>query len=151
MKKQKMLGVAAIEHGTVIDHIPSDKVMKLVEMLLLDNTHRITIGLNLESKKKGRKGIIKISGRKLTEAEMNKVAILAPDATVNNIEDYEVTKKRKIMLHDIEPNTLRCNNPNCITNNEQTETKFQIVTKSPLRVRCFFCERTAEENELKFL
>ncbi len=151
MKKQKMLGVAAIEQGTVIDHIPSDKVMKLVEMLLLDNTDRITIGLNLESKKKGRKGIIKISGRKLTESEMNKVAILAPDATVNTIEEYEVVKKRKIILHDIEPNTLSCNNSNCITNNEQTETKFKIVTESPLRVRCFFCERTAEEGELRFL
>ncbi len=151
MKKKKILSVAAIEDGTVIDHIPSEKVMKVVEILLLDNIHRITIGLNLESKKKGRKGIIKISGRKLTEAEMNKIAILAPDATLNIIEKYDVVKKKKILLYGIEPNTLCCNNPNCITNHEQAETRFHIMQKEPLRVCCFFCERTGEEDEVRFL
>lgn len=151
MKKQKILQVAAIENGTVLDHLPSDKVLKILEMLSLDAGHTVTLGINLESKKRKKKGIIKISGRAITEKEMNKIAILAPDATTNFIENYAVVKKKKCMLRDIEPNIIRCNNPNCITNHEEVVTKFYIIEKQPLKIQCYFCERSFNEKEINFL
>ncbi len=146
-----MLEVAAIENGTVLDHLPSEKVLKIVEILALHRESRITLGMNLKSKKQGKKGIIKIEGRDLTEEEMNKIAILAPEVTVNQIKNYDVIKKKKIVLREIEPNTLRCSNPNCITNAEPVSTKFHILDKNPLKVRCYFCERSIEKEEMIFL
>src|SRR3989338_5540232 len=150
MKTKKVLEVAAIEDGTVLDHLPSEKVLKIVEILALHQESRITLGMNLESKKQGKKGIIKIEGRDLTEEEMNKIAILAPEVTVNHIKNYDVIKKKKIVLREIEPGTLRCNNPNCITNAEPVSTKFHIIEKKPLKVRCYFCELSIEKEEMIF-
>lgn len=150
-EEKKILEVAAIEDGTVLDHLPSEKVIKLVEILALEKENRVTLGMNLESKKMGRKGIIKIEGRDLTEEEMNKIAILAPEVTVNSIKSYAVIKKKKVMLQEIEPDTLRCNNPNCITNAEAIATKFHILEKKHLKVRCYFCERSIEKEEMVFL
>ncbi len=82
---------------------------------------------------------------------MNKIAIIAPDATVNSIENYDVVKKKKIVLRNIEPNTLICTNPSCITNAEKTVTQFHLVEKNPLKIQCFYCERILEKNEIKFL
>jgi aspartate carbamoyltransferase regulatory subunit len=149
--KQNMLEVAAIEEGIVLDHLPSDKVLKIVKILALEEEHCITIGLNLTSKKMGKKGIIKINGGNLTEAEMNKIAILAPDVTTNTIKEYAVVKKKKIALRDIEPDTIRCNNPNCITNHEPATTMFHIVEREPLKLRCHFCEMAIEQKEITFL
>lgn len=151
MKAKKVLEVAAIENGTVLDHLPSEKVLKIVEILALHRESRITLGMNLESKKLGKKGIIKIEGRDLAEEEMNKIAILAPEVTINHIKKYEVIKKKKIVLREIEPRTLKCNNPNCITNAEPVSTKFSICEKKPLKVRCYFCERSIEKEEMIFL
>ncbi len=151
MKAKKVLEVAAIENGTVLDHLPSEKVLKIVEILALHRESRITLGMNLESKKQGKKGIIKIEGRDLTEEEMNKIAILAPEVTINHIKTYEVVKKKKIVLREIEPSTLKCSNPSCITNAEPVSTKFHILEKRPLKVRCYFCERSIEKEEMIFL
>lgn len=149
--KQKTQEVAAIENGTVLDHLPGDKVLKILELLTLDKEHQVTIGLNLESKKMPKKGLIKIAGKKLTSTERNKIAIIAPEATLNTIEKYRVTKKETLSLTKIEPQTILCNNPNCMTNHEPTITKFHIVEQEPLRIQCHFCERTIEKQEIQFL
>jgi aspartate carbamoyltransferase regulatory subunit len=148
---KRTLEVAAIKEGTVIDHIPGDKVLKMLAALNINNNHQITIGVNLESKKQKKKGIIKIAGRKMTETELNKIAVLAPDATINTIIDYEVTKKKNVELFGIEPDTIQCNNPNCITNHEQVQRKFRILEKEPLKILCHFCERTIEKEEIQFI
>jgi aspartate carbamoyltransferase regulatory subunit len=122
-----------------------------LELLVLDKEHSVTAGLNLESKKMPKKGLIKIAGKKLTSTELNKIAIIAPEATVNTIEKFRVTKKETLQLLQIEPNTLRCNNPNCITNHEWTITNFHIIEKDPLCIQCHFCERTVEKQEIQFL
>ncbi|MBI5073436.1 aspartate carbamoyltransferase regulatory subunit [Candidatus Woesearchaeota archaeon] len=149
--KLQTLEVSAIEHGTVLDHLPSEKVMKIAGMLGFHTDCCVTIGLNLTSKKHQKKGIIKIAGRDLEEAELNKIAILAPHVTVNTIEGFLVTKKKKIVLRGIEPDTIRCMNPNCITNHQSVITKFHIIEKTPLKIRCYYCERSMEEKEIEFL
>ncbi len=149
--KPQILEVSAIEKGTVLDHLPSDKVMKIVSMLDFHTNCCVTIGLNLTSKKQQKKGIIKIAGRDLEEAELNKIAILAPAVTVNTIEGFLVTKKKKIALRGIEPNTIKCTNQNCITNHQNVITKFNVIGKQPLKIRCYYCERSLEEQEIEFL
>ena len=98
---KKELEVAALENGTVIDHIPSNQLFKVVSLLGLDHLNKsITIGNNLISKKIGHKGIIKIADTFFKEEEINKIALIAPNAKINIIRDYQVTEKRVVTLPD---------------------------------------------------
>lgn len=149
---KKELKVPAIKEGTVIDHIPSRVTFKVMRILdLKDFEHPISVALNLQSKSMGHKGIIKIGSRFLTEDEVNKIAILAPNATVNIIKDYGVKEKIQVKLPDKVINIIKCSNPNCITNQEKIKTQFEIINKSPLKVLCHHCERVMEESEITII
>ena len=90
----KALQVAALKSGTAIDHIPSDQLFKVVKLLKLHELkNRITIGNNLNSRKMGTKGIIKISDKFFEEDEINRIALVAPKVKLNIIKDYEVDRK----------------------------------------------------------
>lgn len=148
----KELSVSAIREGTVIDHIPSKSTFKVLEILKLEE-HReiISIATNLDSKKVGKKGIIKVGGRSLTKEEVDKIALIAPNATVNIIKDYEVRKKLRVSVPDELENIIKCSNPNCITNNEKTDTKFYVVKGFPIKVKCHYCERVMEKEDIKLV
>lgn len=146
--KNTTLEVSAIKNGTVIDHLPSERVLQILKLLKHDKEHTITVGINLKSKSTETKGIIKLSNKNLNEKECNMVAILAPKATLNVIEDYRVVEKKMIELRNIEPNIITCNNPNCITNYEKMTTRFSIKTKTPLQIQCKYCERVIQEQEV---
>ena len=91
---QKELKVSALENGTVLDHIPAENVYKALEILdLKDIESQITIGINLVSKQHGKKGIIKIADKFFEDDELNKLSLIAPDATVNVIRDFKVVEK----------------------------------------------------------
>ena len=94
----KVQEVRAIENGTVIDHIPSDQLFKIIRIMQLDRApQRITFGINLESKRMGSKAIIKIADRYCLDKEINRIALFAPMAMVNTIKDFEVIEKRKVL------------------------------------------------------
>ena len=87
-EQKKELVVVALKNGTVIDHIPSDKLFKVVSILGLDKSEKqITIGNNLTSKKSGVKGIIKISDKYFKADEIDKIALVAPNAVLNIIKE----------------------------------------------------------------
>ncbi|HRG03230.1 MAG TPA: aspartate carbamoyltransferase regulatory subunit, partial [Paludibacteraceae bacterium] len=95
----KHLQVAALQNGTVIDHIPADKLFKVFSILNLEScSETITVGNNLNSDTLGKKGIIKISDRFFEEDETNKIALIAPKAKINIIKEYEVVEKRPLEL-----------------------------------------------------
>ncbi|AEH24438.1 aspartate carbamoyltransferase regulatory subunit [Pyrococcus yayanosii] len=144
------LKVSAIREGTVIDHISAGKGLKVIEILGLGrlNGGAVLLAMNVPSKKLGRKDIVKVEGRFLSEEEVNKIALIAPSATVNIIRDYKVVEKFKVEVPDVIEGILRCANPNCITNHEYVTTKFYVINKEPLKVRCYYCERTMEEDEI---
>ncbi|MFH2027871.1 MAG: aspartate carbamoyltransferase regulatory subunit [Nanoarchaeota archaeon] len=146
----KELKISAIKEGTAIDHIIPENVFKIADLLKLKN-HKdvVTVATNLTSKKMGKKGIIKVGGRGLTEEEVNKIALLAPDATVSTIKDFEVVKKIRLKLPEEVYNILQCYNLGCITNKERIPTKFEVVNKSPLKIRCIYCQRIQEEIKVK--
>jgi len=151
MKKvKKEIIVPAIENGTVIDHIPSRVTLKIMRLVNpREFEHTITLALNLESKKHGKKGVIKLTNRLLTQDEVNKVAILAPKATVSIIKDYKVHKKIRVDVPKVIENIVLCSNPNCVTNIEDVKTRFNLESDEPFSIRCEYCERTMTRDDIK--
>ena len=137
MNEKKELAVAALRNGTVIDHIPSESLFKAVEMLGIANLDKsVTIGFNLASRRLGRKGIIKIADVELSPETVSRIAILAPTAVINTIRDYRVVEKRPVALPEEIVDQIVCNNPKCVTRNQPIPTRFNVVDRGPVRVRC---------------
>ncbi len=135
--------VEAIKCGTVIDHIPAHIGFKLLSLFKLTETdQRVTIGLNLPSNHLGKKDLIKIENTFLTEQQANQLAMYAPHATINNIENYVVVKKMPINLPDRIDNILVCPNSNCISHNEPVNSSFHVMpAKEDVVLRCKYCEK----------
>lgn len=148
-KKQELL-VAALENGTVIDHIPCDKVFTVASLLDLEHSDsKITIGNNLDSRKYGRKGLIKVSDRFFSDEEISRLAVVAPHIQLNIIRDYEVVEKRHAVLPDDLRGIVRCANPKCITNNEPMSSLFHVVDRASRLYKCHYCEREQKVDELR--
>lgn len=146
---KKQLSISAIVDGTVIDHIPADATFKVVEILRLNNhSDIVSIATNLQSSTLGKKGIIKVANKFLTEAEVNKIAVVAPDATVNIIRNYNVRQKIKVKVPQVIEDVIKCSNPVCITNSEKVKTKFYTVQNSPLKIKCHYCERLIKKEDI---
>jgi aspartate carbamoyltransferase regulatory subunit len=148
MKEPKQLSVSAIENGTVIDHVPARNLFKVIQILGLDRIdNQITFGTNLESKKLGRKAIIKIAGLYFEDEDINRIALVAPDAKLNIIKDYEVVEKKVVEVPDNIVGIAKCMNPKCITNFESVVTRFKVISKKNVSLKCHYCEKiTNQEN-----
>lgn len=152
MKIQKQLSVSAIENGTAIDHIPAKNLFNVINILGLDHySNKITFGTNLESKLLGRKAIIKIADKFFEDADINKIALVAPTAKLNIIKDYEVVEKKEVQLPDSIEGIIKCVNPKCITNNDKVKPKFTLESKEKVSLRCFYCEKITDEEHFEFL
>ena len=149
---KKELQVAALENGTVIDHIPSEKLFTVVSLLGLKHmSNNITIGFNLQSEKLGKKGIIKIADKFFTDDEINRIAVVAPNVKLNIIRNYEVVEKRELTLPDELIGIVKCANPKCITNNEPMPTRFQVIDKEKCVIKCHYCEKEQERKDITLL
>ncbi len=149
MNEKKELAVAALRNGTVIDHIPSESLFKAVEMLGIANLDKsVTIGFNLASRRLGRKGIIKIADVELSPETVSRIAILAPTAVINTIRDYRVVEKRPVALPEEIVDQIVCNNPKCVTRNQPIPTRFNVVDRGPVRVRCHYCGHEAVADQI---
>lgn len=151
-KGKQELMVAALKNGTVIDHIPSDKVFDVVNLLGLTKIETpITIGANLSSHKMTSKGIIKISDKFLTTDECRRLSVVAPNIVMSTIRDYSVVDKKTIELPDTIRGTVRCSNPKCITNHEPMETVFDVVNREKCILRCRYCNKDVSQEEIKLV
>lgn len=134
--------VYAIESGTVIDHIPSPLALKVVDILGVSQEGILTVGINFPSEKLGKKDIVKVENVKLTPQVTDRVAIVAPTATINIIENGKVVEKRPIEVPKELHGILHCPNPNCVTNVEKIPTHFiREGKRNKFAVRCIYCER----------
>ena len=146
----KKLEVSAIEEGTVIDQIASKSTFKVANILNIQGIDQVVlVGVNLSSKKLGKKGIIKIGGKILTQEEVNKIALIAPDATVNIIEDSELVRKFKVALPDAIEGIVKCFNPNCVSNHQKIQSRFHVINKNPIKIRCHYCERLMGTDDIE--
>ncbi|MGD0341235.1 MAG: aspartate carbamoyltransferase regulatory subunit [Bacteroidales bacterium] len=152
MKEPKQMSVSAIQNGTVIDHIPAKNLFKVIQILGLDRIDsQITFGTNLESKKLGKKAIIKISGKYFADDDINRIALVAPDAKLNIIKDYEVIEKKVVEVPDTIIGIARCMNPKCITNFESVTTRFRVVSKKNVALKCHYCEKITNQENLQII
>ena len=143
---RKELVVSALENGTVLDHIPAENVYKALRILGLEGIeNQITIGINLTSKQNGKKGIIKIADKFFEDEELNKLALLAPEATVNVIRDFKVVEKKKVQLPKKIVGIAKCMNPKCVTNHQPIKTRFTTIAKGDeISLLCHFCEKVSD-------
>ncbi|MGM9786652.1 MAG: aspartate carbamoyltransferase regulatory subunit [Candidatus Cryptobacteroides sp.] len=142
----KELVVSALENGTVLDHIPAENVYKALDILNLKGIEsQITIGINLTSKAQGRKGIIKIADKFFEDEDLNKLALIAPKATVNIIRDFKVVEKKKLTMPEEIVGIARCMNPKCVTNHQPIKTRFKTIDNgNEILLLCHYCEKISD-------
>jgi len=147
---RKELVVSALENGTVLDHIPAENVYKALDLLNLKGVEsQITIGINLASKIHGKKGIIKIADKFFEDEELNKLALIAPKATVNIIHDFKVVEKRKLDTPEVVIGIAKCRNPKCVTNHQPITTRFTTVQNgNEISLKCHYCEKNTSIKHL---
>ncbi len=134
-QEANMRRVTAIKNGTVIDHVPAGKALSVLKMLGIegDMSNPVSLVMNVPSKKMGGKDIIKVEDRELTQNELDRLALVAPDASVAIIRAYSVAEKLEINLTDEVVNLARCTFSNCITTNprEPAHLNFLVLLNSP--------------------
>ena len=150
-KNLRAFRVFAIKKGTVIDHVNYGQAIKMIRLLnLAGNDNVVSVGLNFSSKTSKFKDIIKVENRELTPEEMNRVAIISPRATINIIRNFKVAKKFKVEIPDIIEHIAVCPNPKCITNNDETDTRFKVMNKNKkLKLQCNYCEKIFNQDEIR--
>ena len=151
MSDASQLLVRRIKDGTVIDHIEAGKA--LVVLRVIDITGKdgnvITVARNVQSNKHIKKDIVKIENKFLMKYETDKLALIAPRATINIIKDYKLVEKRKIQLPDSIVGIFRCPNLKCISNSEEDiRSTLDIVDKQNIILECRYCARTLTINDL---
>ena len=146
----KELVVSALENGTVLDHIPAENVYKALDILNLKGIEsQITIGINLTSKFFGKKGIIKIADKFFEDEELNKLALIAPKATVNVIRDFKVVEKKKLVMPEEIHGIAKCRNPKCVTNNQPVKTWFKTIDNgNEISLLCHYCEKITDSKHI---
>ena len=151
-KEKPALQVSALCNGTVIDHIPADKLFAVVNLLdIPEMSSNITIGNNLESKKLGKKGLIKVADKFFTDEEVNRISLVAPKVVLNTIRDYKVVEKREVKMPAELHNIVKCANPACITNNEPMATHFYVTDPESGIIKCRYCEKEIHVSNVELL
>jgi len=150
--KDKKLEVSAIENGTVIDHIPAKALFKVISILNLENVDKqITFGTNFDSKKLGKKAIVKLSDTFFIDKDINKIALVAPQAKLNIIRNYSVVEKKVVEVPEEIIGIAKCMNPKCITNNEKITTRFRVVSKREVKLKCHYCEKITDKEHIEII
>jgi aspartate carbamoyltransferase regulatory subunit len=150
MENNKELKVSAICNGTVIDHIPAKNLFKVISILELQKIDtQITIGVNFESKKLGQKGIIKIAEKFPDDNDLNKIALIAPEAKINIIKDYKVVEKKVVKVPESVEGIMKCMNPKCISNHEKVRPRFKVLINKDVSLKCQYCEKITDQEHFE--
>ena len=143
----KELRIQPIKDGTVIDHITAGQAVKVLHILRIPESTSsiVSVAINVKSRI-GKKDIVKVENRELDPREVDRIALIAPKATINIIREYEVVEKHKVQLPDEIIGIVKCSNPTCISNShEPVKSRFLIVSKDPPQIKCYYCEREPED------
>lgn len=143
----KELKIQPIKNGTVIDHITAGNAVKVLHILGIPKSSSsiVSVAMNVNSKY-GKKDIVKVENRELDAHEVNKIALIAPKATINIIRDYEVAEKHKVQIPDEVIGIIQCSNPTCVSNSrEPVKSRFIVLKKDPIQIKCYYCEREPDD------
>ena len=145
------LRVAKIREGTVIDHINAGYALEVIKILGITGREKVvaTVAINVPSRHLKVKDMLKIEGRFLNPKEINKIALVAPHATINIIRDYAVVEKLEVTLPKVIESIVRCTNPMCISNsNEPATARFYVEREEPLLLKCHYCGFLLENSDV---
>ena len=143
--------VSKIKNGTVIDHISGGYALEVVKILGITGHEKqvVTIAINVPSKQMHRKDIVKIESRVLNRQEVNRIALIAPKATINIVRDFKVVEKVEVKLPETFEDIIKCDNPCCISNTgEPITAKFRVENWEPLLLKCRYCGHILEKTDL---
>ena len=146
MTDDRKLRVSKIQNGTVIDHISAGQALNVLAILGIDGTggEAVSVGMNVPSDRLGRKDIVKVEGRELSQAEVDVLSLIAPAATINIVREYDVVEKSRVERPSAVVGVLSCPNPNCITTaDEPVDSLFGVLDDG---VRCEYCETIIRED-----
>ena len=150
MSKTK-LRVSKIKDGTVIDHIRGGYALDVIKILGITGKEKriITIAINVPSKSMHTKDIVKIEGRAINTQEVNRIALVAPHASINIIRDFKVVEKLEVKLPSTIEGTVKCVNPSCISkSDEPVVSKFYVISEEPLTLKCHYCGVILEQADV---
>lgn len=143
--------VSKIKNGTVIDHITNGHALDVVKILGITGRRGgvVTVAMNIPSKKLGAKDMVKVEGRELKTEEVDKIALLAPHATINIIRNYEAVEKQRVKLPSVIRDIVKCANPACVSNSDEPiQPTFYVESEEPLRLKCHYCGYIMEKQDV---
>jgi len=148
---KKTLWVSKIKSGTVIDHITSGHALDVIKILGITGRTGgvVTVAMNIPSKKLGGKDMVKVEGRELKSEEVDKIALLAPHATINIVRDYKAVEKQRVKLPSVIRGIVKCANPACVSNSDEPiQSTFYVEREEPLRLKCHYCGYIMEKKDV---
>jgi len=148
---RRTLRVSKIRSGTVIDHITSGHALDVLKILGITGRTEgvVTVAVNVPSKKLGVKDMVKVEGRELNPEEVDKIALLAPHATINIVRGYKVVEKQRVKLPKAIRGMVKCANPACISNSrEPVQPTFYVEQEEPLLLKCHYCGYIMEKQDI---
>jgi len=151
LQTRQELYVRKITNGTVIDHITPGYSLDVLKILGINGKDGevVSVAMNVESKQLQHKDIVKIQNRELKPSEVDKIALIAPNATINIVRNYDVSSKMVVELPSTIRGIIKCDNPSCISNSrEPVEPRFGVDRREPIRLRCSFCGHVMEREDV---
>jgi len=148
---ERMLLIRKIEGGTVIDHIAAGYALDVLRILGIRGREGnvISVAMNVPSRKLGKKDIVKIEDRELSPGEVDRIALISPDATINIIRDFVVAEKKRVSLPEVVVGVVKCSNPSCVSNGgEPVVSRLDVVRREPLLLRCRYCGAIVEREDV---
>ncbi len=144
--------IVKILDGTVIDHIRAGKALEVLKILGItgEEGNVVTLAMNISSSKIEKKDIVKVEHRFLEEEEVARIALVAPEATINLIEDFKIIKKTRVKLPETITDIFQCPNQRCVTNKEREpiHSKYEVVSRTPIQLKCLYCWTLVEEQDI---
>lgn len=149
---EEKIRIVKIHDGTVIDHIRAGKALEVLKILGITGKdgNIVTLAMNISSSKIGKKDIVKVENRFLKDAEVARIALVAPEATINLIKDSKVIKKTRVELPETITDIFDCPNQRCVTNKEREpiHSKYEVVSRTPVQLKCLYCWTIVEEADI---
>ncbi len=147
-----MLNVGQIEEGFVLDHIKAGKSLAIYHLLQLDKLdYTVAIIKNARSNKLGKKDILKIECD-ITKVNLDVLALIDKNITINVIKDGEIVDKKELSLPKEIKNIIQCKNPRCITSIEQELPHIFVLSDEKKEIyRCKYCEEKYNERAQQFM
>ncbi|MCX8514285.1 MAG: aspartate carbamoyltransferase regulatory subunit [Burkholderiales bacterium] len=142
--------IGSIENGINIDHIPCGNAFYIMKILnLYKSEYQTGIGLNLSSKKIGKKDLIKIENRELSAQEIQAISLFAVGSTLSILKDFKVIKKVILAMPDVVHGIIICPNKRCVSHHHVSQFLAVANRNNLIELKCNYCEKSFLLSDIK--